>query len=579
MQKQSKIPPLPPLLPIKPPEDWTPDKGYSFSDTAPPPADYKPTEGTLKEAVRSSMPGSYPQQPEMPERPSVATRPEDRDFMMQKIKEMGNIPVPLPPDLKQAPKPEDYRKSPMEQVSGLAVFMAGIASAFTKKPIISFLTSTTQMMQAQQENNAELFKQKFEEWKANTDVALKTSEWQYKMYKEMTDMPKEQANIYARMMNDETARMALEAGMFNHMVPRVGAFNASMQQLNLKTQLAEANAQARAEKGEDYNAALLEEMNKLFMPSKKGGDSKEEARENLGKIDIMSLAPDEQIPGTPFTRAEAERWADEAFQQGDINKVVGRADSVKKDAVMKIIAQKYPNSSLATNAIKYAMRSQTEKAFVDSNKVAGRTMRAMNTAADHLATLQKTMDALKNKDMKALNAAFNYFGKQVGQSEVTNFEIAKQLVLDEVLRAAMGAAGAKYDREKLHNQISNAASPEQLEGAMDVLTDLVGGQFISLETQYKAGGGTRDFRNELMTEGARQAFTRAEKSKKEVNGQIHIDKPGFGKIQFDNIPMLDANTEGATGRTVTKKQYSASRDQTRIVYSDGSEEIVDGRQE
>jgi hypothetical protein len=49
---------------------------------------------------------------------------------------------------------------------------------------------------------------------------------------------------------------------------------------------------------------------------------------------------------------------------------------------------------------------------------------------------------------------------------------------------------------------------------------------------------------------------------------------GFDSPNQDGTPL----TTPSTGKTIAKKQYSPSRNQTKVIYSDGTEEIVDGKQ-
>lgn len=56
----------------------------------------------------------------------------------------------------------------------------------------------------------------------------------------------------------------------------------------------------------------------------------------------------------------------------------------------------------------------------------------------------------------------------------------------------------------------------------------------------------------------------------------NVPTPTPGSSEDSVKPMLDGEKE--RGKQLVKKQYSASRDQTRLIFSDGSEEVVDGKQ-
>jgi hypothetical protein len=66
-------------------------------------------------------------------------------------------------------------------------------------------------------------------------------------------------------------------------------------------------------------------------------------------------------------------------------------------------------------------------------------------------------------------------------------------------------------------------------------------------------------------------------------GAAGYDTSGFAPVpetatapDFSKQPAGEA-LAGAGKKTVTKKLYSPSRDQTKIIYSDGTEEVVSGK--
>ena len=69
--------------------------------------------------------------------------------------------------------------------------------------------------------------------------------------------------------------------------------------------------------------------------------------------------------------------------------------------------------------------------------------------------------------------------------------------------------------------------------------------------------------------------------KKGFDGVVEFGEDGLpkleGKAAKDATAMKEDKQEG-DAKTVTKKMYSPSRDKTKIIYSDGTEEIVDGKQ-
>ena len=126
----------------------------------------------------------------------------------------------------------------------------------------------------------------------------------------------------------------------------------------------------------------------------------------------------------------------------------------------------------------------------------GDALRSLNTAAYHLATLGDLATALQNGNTQMFNSIAQSWAKQTGNSAPTNFDTAKQIVGNEVLKAISGSgmSMAEADRSQLYSNISKASSPQQLEGAIGTAKTLLAGQMRSYGRQYKAATG-QDIQN------------------------------------------------------------------------------------
>lgn len=144
----------------------------------------------------------------------------------------------------------------------------------------------------------------------------------------------------------------------------------------------------------------------------------------------------------------------------------------------------------------------------------GDTVRSLNVATAHLDTLQKLGEALNNKDIKAINAIGNELHTQFGDDAKSNFDLAKQIVGDEVVKSVLGAgAGGVNDRENFQKQFESASSPKQLLGVISTAKHLMGGQIDGLRQQYVTSTGRKDF-DRMLTPQARAALLPASEDKK-----------------------------------------------------------------
>jgi hypothetical protein len=131
------------------------------------------------------------------------------------------------------------------------------------------------------------------------------------------------------------------------------------------------------------------------------------------------------------------------------------------------------------------------KAFTSGKQ--GNSVRSFNVSLSHMDTLDQLADALHNGNAQAVNKLGNYFATQTGSPAPTNFDAAKKVVADEVVKAIVGSGGGVHDREEAARVIAAANSPAQLKGVISTYKELMRGQLHGLEQQYKASTGREDF--------------------------------------------------------------------------------------
>jgi hypothetical protein len=162
----------------------------------------------------------------------------------------------------------------------------------------------------------------------------------------------------------------------------------------------------------------------------------------------------------------------------------------------------------------------------------GNTVRSLNVAVQHLDQLGGLATALNNGDMQGVNKIGNWWAKQTGGPAPTNFEAAKKVVADEIVKAIVGSGGGVADREEAANSISAAQSPQQLAGVINTYQGLMTGQLNGIRQQYKNATGRDDFENMLLPETrakleAHNAPPPAQLPPKNAKGWVlHVDAQG-----------------------------------------------------
>jgi hypothetical protein len=119
----------------------------------------------------------------------------------------------------------------------------------------------------------------------------------------------------------------------------------------------------------------------------------------------------------------------------------------------------------------------------------GNSLRSFNVGISHLTTLGQLAGALQNGNVQKVNQIANAVAEQTGNPAPTNFDAAKAIVGDEIIKAIVGGGGALADRENAQNQIDNAKSPEQLMGVIETYKKLMAGQLGGLQQQFTSSTG------------------------------------------------------------------------------------------
>lgn len=127
----------------------------------------------------------------------------------------------------------------------------------------------------------------------------------------------------------------------------------------------------------------------------------------------------------------------------------------------------------------------------------GDQVRSFDVGLTHLDTLENLTDALGNGDIKAINSAANTWETQTGQPAPANFNAAKEVVGNEIVKAIVGAGGGVGDREKAQKALDAAGSQKQLKGVIGTYKTLMKGQIQGLKQQYENATGRKDFMSRL----------------------------------------------------------------------------------
>jgi hypothetical protein len=121
-----------------------------------------------------------------------------------------------------------------------------------------------------------------------------------------------------------------------------------------------------------------------------------------------------------------------------------------------------------------------------------------SVTVSHLDTLSKLVTALQNKDVRLVNTLRQTFKKEFGYEAPTNFESARIIVGDEIVKSIVVRGGTGQERDDMIKTLALNNSPDQLNGTISTYKELLGGQLGGLRKQYKESTKRDDFNRFLF---------------------------------------------------------------------------------
>lgn len=192
----------------------------------------------------------------------------------------------------------------------------------------------------------------------------------------------------------------------------------------------------------------------------------------------------------------------------------------------------------------------------------GDTVRSFNVAINHLDTLSQLSSALGNGNLQAVNRIAQRAAQEMGGSAPTNFNAAKQLVSDEIVKAIVGSGGGVQDREEAAHAVSSAQSPQQLKGVIDTYQKLLAGQIEGFQRQYRASTGRDDFQKRFLSPNVTRMVDSV--TAEHGNGNSTSTRPA----PQNATPSKQA--AGSIPKITTAKEYSVLPAGSRYMAPDGT---------
>ena len=207
----------------------------------------------------------------------------------------------------------------------------------------------------------------------------------------------------------------------------------------------------------------------------------------------------------------------QGLYNGDIqtSDITGRDTNFKRLATERAI-ELGKEKGVAYNSGEFK-RIQANKSAWDKGPQS-KQVQQFDRAASHAVSMGPVIDALNNTNSPLYNAAKNKFESLTGGTAPADFDTAKQIVGDEVVKTVLGGTSAVADRKGLQEQFDNAKTGPQLHAVLERAKELMAAQATAMERQYKSTTKQNDF-NEKLGPAGQQILGRGHASDRNVAAQ------------------------------------------------------------
>lgn len=199
-----------------------------------------------------------------------------------------------------------------------------------------------------------------------------------------------------------------------------------------------------------------------------------------------SAGGEEALKNLPPETAQLVRKI--ANYEMDLSKVTSLRGG-QRERIASLVAMYDPTFDMTQYSARHALRRDFTSGKGAFN------IRSINTAVKHLESLSKAAKQLDNSRIQLWNRVANYAGTQTGDPRVTNFKSAANAVESEMASVFKGMGATDQEIKAWRENLNEAQSPEQLQGAIATMIELMGGRLSAMDSQWTANmGKPKDFR-------------------------------------------------------------------------------------
>jgi hypothetical protein len=392
------------------------------------------------------------------------------------------------PTLKQPEKPKPKMTEPVEMWGSAAMVFAALGGLLTRRPLMTALNAASSALNGFKQKDKEATDAAYKTWEAESKNAMDLAKFQQSAYDTAMANVRHREDLALRTGDlkerEATAKMTSLAHAMQDPI-MLDAMNREGLAGAVKVQ----DAREKQQKAMDEAKILMSKLYGAFSAFQDWEqtpeglaatpmDKVEKKLEIYNKFDLKGGRYSAQPLAPQQIEFNAQRLANYDMQppgqflrrQPGWQEALTRAKEINPD---------YRESD--------APIIQKAKTDLSTGKSAA-TLRSLTALQQHLTFLETLAKELPNAaDARTANEITARLARQFGYSNVTNFDVATEIIGGEVVKAvtgAGGAAGALADRLGVRKEFDGANSKAQIQGAIDTVKTLVGGQAHAIEDQY-----------------------------------------------------------------------------------------------
>lgn len=371
------------------------------------------------------------------------------------------IRPPAPPHLQNIPqRPNLQYRDAFQAFQSPAVLLATLGSLFTRRSAVNALTAGAGALNGYMEGDEKRVQLEEKNWKNAVEQTVKQNEVEMNEFNSV-------------FKNTELAERDRNSRL-------LGIFAANRDELGLA-----ALKTGSAERLEQLQAARLKGNDALRNTLAKV--SAEDQRRSAGLWDEATIDMNAR-QYIKSGKVPPQTWRGVSGQQNSAA-MFNRANQILQDE--EGLTPQQAAERITTGQQKFQAAQKTLNSFATG--VEGRSTRAIGVALSHLDVLEQLVQALHNRDNQLLNSAAQRWAELTGDPAPTNFDTAKQIVGQEVIKSVVPGAGGVTERQEMAGHLSRAESPAQLLGGIATAKMLMKGQLDGLRQQYESNTQLGDF--------------------------------------------------------------------------------------